>query len=166
MKSKLKNRAQQEMVGFVIIVVLVVVGLMVFLVISLRTSSQESNSPEVENLLTSLMRHTTDCAISFEPEYDSFKDLFKSCYHGLKCKNLGIDACEYLGKSLREAMENIMSSTNIDAYQISILEEDNTGRKGFMQIGQGCTSSSISSSQKNLAQGSNNLIIRLRLCNS
>ena len=61
-----KKKAQEEMVGFVLIIVLGMVALMVFLVIYIRTSpDQELNSVEVENLLSALMEHTTECAIVY-----------------------------------------------------------------------------------------------------
>ena len=69
-----KKRAQQEIVGFVLIVVIVMIGLMVFLVISIRTENEVTNSAEVDNILSSIMRHTTNCAISYEPDYGTFED--------------------------------------------------------------------------------------------
>jgi ABC-type Na+ efflux pump permease subunit len=55
----MKNRnGQQEMVGFVLIVVLVVVGLMVFLVISLRDSPEMEKSIEVGNMLDSIINES------------------------------------------------------------------------------------------------------------
>jgi len=72
---------QQEIVGFVLIVVLVVVGLMVFLIISLRDSPVDDDSVVVVNILDAVMKHTTECAVVYEPDYDNFEDLFKSCYN-------------------------------------------------------------------------------------
>jgi hypothetical protein len=56
------NKAQQEIVGFVLIVVLVMIGLMIFLVISLRTSPESGESLEVSNMLNAIMKSTTKCA--------------------------------------------------------------------------------------------------------
>ena len=84
---KMKNNGQQEMVGFVLIVAIVMVGLMVFLVISLKNSDTEINSVEVDHLLNAILKHTTTCAIDFEPNYDDLEDLFKSCHKGDLCKN-------------------------------------------------------------------------------
>ena len=52
----MNKRGQQEIVGFVLIVVLVVVGLMVFLIMSLRDSPEAVESLEVENMLDALMK--------------------------------------------------------------------------------------------------------------
>ena len=100
----MNRKAQQEMVGFVLIVVLVIIGMMVFLIISLRDSGEVTDSLEVDNMIGAVMRHTTECAIVFEPQYDTFEDLFKSCYDNDKCDNLGVDACDYLNESLRDVV--------------------------------------------------------------
>ena len=57
----MKIKGQQEIVGFVLIVVLVVVGLMVFLIISLKDSPVDDDSVVVVNILDAVMKHTTDC---------------------------------------------------------------------------------------------------------
>ena len=103
MKGK---KAHQEMVGFVLIVVLVVVGLLIFLTISVRNKdSVETESKIAGNLLDALMKHTTNCAIVFEPKYDTFEDLFKSCYQGKKCSNLQErNACDVLNESLENVL--------------------------------------------------------------
>ena len=75
-----KKKGQQELVGFVLIVALVVVGLMVFLVISLRDKGESDDSLGVGNMLDAVMKHTTECAIVSEPNYDNFEDLFRSCH--------------------------------------------------------------------------------------
>ena len=89
MKSRYGIRGQQEMVGFILIVVLVVIGLMVFLILSVRNSPEPVNSLAVENMLASIMKHTTECAIVFEPQFDSFEDLFKSCYERSEERRVG-----------------------------------------------------------------------------
>ena len=76
-----KDKAgQQEIVGFVLIVVLVMVGLMIFLIISVRDSGETGSSEGVSNMLDVLFKTTSDCAIVYEPDFDDFEDLFKSCY--------------------------------------------------------------------------------------
>ena len=67
-----RKKGQQEIVGFVLIVVLVVVGMMVFLIISTRTSDDEVKSVEVGNMLDAIMKHTSECAVVYEPDYDNF----------------------------------------------------------------------------------------------
>jgi hypothetical protein len=167
--NNLRNiRAQQEIVGFVLIVVLVVIGLMIFLMISFRDSPETTNDVKVDNLLTSLMKYTTSCAIVFEPNYETLEDLFKSCHKGKKCKNLNIDACEYLNQSLvNVSLSLLKTEASISSYQIDLLEKDSDGETLIMRVGQGnCTSRSFSAAQKSLVSGSESLVVRMRLCSS
>jgi len=126
MDKKMKNKcAQQEMVGFVLIVVLVVVGLMIFLVISATKPKQNLENVEAENLLSSVLKYTTDCAIVYEPNYDSIRDLIGSCYENKNCENLGVSACEHLNFSLAEIMENLIETQSaVSAYKLEIVDEN------------------------------------------
>ncbi len=162
MKNK---KGQQEIVGFVLIVVLVVVGLMVFLVISLRDSSDDVKSIEVNNMLNALMKHTTDCAIVYEPDYDDFEDLFKSCHQGDSCSNLGVSACNYLNESLRNIFDGMFASeANIEAYQIDFFVKSEDGQEGLLRIFEGNCSGRVSSAQRNIVSYSDSLIIQLKVC--
>lgn len=90
------KRAQHEIIGFVLIVVLVVIVSLVFLAISLRQPSTAvtSESKQVAGLLSSMLQYTTDCAI-YMPQYESLRDLIKSCYHSEQCID-GTPTCQKL----------------------------------------------------------------------
>ena len=127
MRSK-KKFGQQEMVGFVLIVVLVIVGLMVFLVISVRDSPEDEGSLEVENILNAIMKHTTDCAVVYEPDYDDFEDLFKSCYKEDDCDNFDKSACDYLNESLQDVISSmVLSDASISGWSAEFSERDGAG---------------------------------------
>jgi|TARA_B100002003_G_C13892819_1_gene435305 hypothetical protein len=160
------KKGQQEMVGFVLIVVLVVVALMVFLILSFKSTPEKSDSLEVENLISSIMKMTTECAIVFEPDYDDYEDLFKSCYNNKDCKNLGIGSCEYLNSSLKDLMDNLMEGENvISYYEMDFSIRDDIGLEGILRVdGGNCTGKIASSSQKSIKSRTDNLIIRLKLC--
>ena len=154
-----KKTAQQEMVGFVLIVVLVVVGLLVFLVVMINTPKEEK-SIDAENALEVIMRTTTDCAIVFEPEFQDYEDLFKSCYENRRCSNLNIDACDYLNSSISEVLEDIYKSESaMEGYELDFMTEDGDG---ILKIG-GCAGAS-KSAQRSIIDGSEKLIARLKFC--
>lgn len=162
------KKGQQEMIGFVLIVVLVVVGLMIFLTISVRNSdTNEVESLTTTNLLNSLMGHTTDCAIVFEPKYDTFEDLFKSCYQNKRCSNLENKlSCEYLNESLTLVLgDALKTDATIAGYELTFFEKDGAGIL-VNAFGQCQNVRSISSSQRNLISGSKSLIVRLKICNN
>ena len=164
---KFLNRGQQEMVGFVLIVVLVIIGLMVFLVISVTGEPDPSESLEVGDLLDAVLKHTTKCAIVFEPQYDDFEDLFKSCYEGKRCSNLGKDACEYLNESLRAVLDDSMSSlANVNYYRLEFTARDNEGQSGVIPvIEEGtCTGTSLSGASRLFSSDLDRLFVSLELC--
>jgi len=97
------KKAQEEMVGFAMIIVLVFIILLAFLGFSL---SKSKNVPlenyEVENFLQAALQYTTDCQTSLD--YLSVQDLIFSCEAKEQC--LGEkDSCEALNSSLNELFE-------------------------------------------------------------
>jgi len=133
------------MVGFVLIVVLVVVAMMVFLVISSRQPTDARQSIQAENLISVLMSSTTECAISYEPEYDNVRELIKSCYENKKCSNLDRMACDYLDEYLKKVLGDVMATESaISAYEIEIYfvdEEETSLSTLFEDAGGSCESS-------------------------
>lgn len=162
---KIKNKAQQEIVGFVLIVVLVVIGLMIYLTISVRTSPESDNSLEVANALDAMMKQTTECAVVYVPNYDDVEDLFKSAAQGDRCSNLGITAFDYLNKTLLpEVLSDMMASeSSITGYEFQFYERESS--QGLIRIIEGnCSVGQIKSAKRTLASGSNRLDIVLKAC--
>lgn len=160
-----KKKGQQEMVGFVLIVVLVMVGLMIFLVISLRQDKVTENDVEVKNLLSAMMKYTTECAVVAEPQYDTLEGLFKSCYSTKRCKNLNKGSCDYLNETLKDVVEAMLASeATINAYQIDFLSKDDEGEQGIMRILEGNCTGEVASAQRDVVSSGNHLVIRLKLC--
>ncbi len=175
---KVGKRGQEEMVGFVLIVVLVMIAAMIFLVISVRKGKEDvRDSVVVENMLNTIMRHTTDCAITFEPQYDTIEDLAKSCYESERCSNLGNSlACDYLNETLSDIMEDLVKGDSfVSAYELDITHKASVGddpeAEGdeLLRIfgGGNCTEkgSTVSGALRliNLAS-SGDIAVRLRVC--
>ena len=79
-----KKRAQEEMVGFALIIILVAVIFLVFLGFSLRNQEKKNvESYEVESFLQSLLQYTTKCENNVERL--SVRKLISSCYAKEKC---------------------------------------------------------------------------------
>jgi len=99
------KKAQNEIVGFVLIVVLVVVIGVIFLGISLRKAHPVSvKDAELSSFLESGMRYTSECAVSYEPDYDNMQDLIKSCYNNRNCRN-NLSACDVLNLTYTEMLK-------------------------------------------------------------
>ena len=106
-KNKMiKNkRAQEEMIGFVLIIIMVAIIILVFLTVSLRKSSNSTESYEVESFLQSLSQYTTDCAINYYPNYLDLKDLIKECSNNEICLDLK-NTCDVLNQTLEDLLDS------------------------------------------------------------
>lgn len=161
------KRAQQEMVGFVLIVVVVVIALMIFLVISIRKPVQNTQSEALENILSSVMTYTTDCLIDDTPQ--SVNDLIQGCYNNKKCDGSNGMACDYLNKSLSAVLTDIYKTeSKYQGYEFSVNVADNSTGKSdilFEKKEGACLSSSKLGSQFLSTQ--NRLVkinVLMRLC--
>lgn len=129
-KMSIKNkRAQEEIMGFAMIIILVAVILLVFLGISLnRNKSQNNDTPEVDSFMQAMLQYTTSCQNSFG--YVSMKDLIFACVsgNGVSCPN-GEDSCSILNSDLGGIMNqswNVGQGSPIKGYSLNITS--NTGK--------------------------------------
>src|SRR4030043_445 len=83
---------QEEMVGFVVIVVMVSVALLILLGFLLKSSNKGAvESFEIENFIQSTLQYTTDCE-----DYTEFlpvQGVITACEEGGTCLD-GTDSCE------------------------------------------------------------------------
>ncbi len=101
-----EKRAQEEIAGFVVIVVLVAIIAVIFLGISLRNKGlpTEKQSKDVSQFLEGAMEYTSDCAPYNEPDYLNFGELIKACYSRMNCLS-GDSACSLLNSTLSKMVE-------------------------------------------------------------
>jgi hypothetical protein len=116
---------QEEIVGFVLIIVLVFVVGVIFLGIMLRKPVPSSNSPEIENFLEASMLTTTDCAINYAPAYDNLGDLIKSCYEDKVCASTNESSCSVLNKSFSSVLNKAFSGERYSGYNLEIAYVNN-----------------------------------------
>lgn len=124
MKSKFK-KAQEEMIGFVLIIVIVLVILLIFLSLSLRSPQKENiESYEVESFIQAFLQYTTDCENNIERL--SIQDLVFSCDKKETCAD-SRESCEVLKITLTEIVEESWKTrqeTPIKGYSINITSEN------------------------------------------
>ena len=157
------------MVGFVLIVVLVVVALMVFLIISIRKPVDLQENVNLENMLSAILKQTTDCAIVFEPDYDSGRDLIKSCYENRKCTNLDKSACEYMEEYLPSVFESVVKSENeISAYEMRIYAEDLEGvvSRELLFFSEGTCAGDVVGTSDGVSGSAGDVVVELKACYS
>ena len=106
------KKAQEEIVGFVAIVLLVVIIGVIFLGIILRNDSPViKESKDVRRLLDSMMEYTSDCAMGYVPNYKSLADLIQICYEesSSECKS-GEAICFSLNKNLLAILDGTVKA--------------------------------------------------------
>jgi len=104
-ESKKSKHSQQEIIGFVLIIVIVSIIGVIFLSISLRRAEpSEQTSIKISNLLEASMYYTTDCAIGFVPQYKDGQNLIKACWNDDRCLD-GRTACEVLNETLKNIIQ-------------------------------------------------------------
>ena len=105
MREKNK-KAQEEIVGFVLIMVIVAVVFLIFLGIGVRRNPANtgSESTEIYQFLESSMEFTTSCLYSSAPDYLTLGELFEYCYNGNKCLD-GESSCMMLNNTLKDILD-------------------------------------------------------------
>jgi len=104
---KINRKSQQEIVGFVIIVVIVMIIGVVFLGMFLKPKGGIAREDaEISNFLVSSAKITTDCVKGNEPNYRTLGDLTEDCFLRRKCLDER-DSCEVL----KEGYEKLLNET-------------------------------------------------------
>ena len=99
------RKGQEEIVGFVAIVLVVSFIFLIFLGISLRSGNElRKESKDVSMFLESAMEYTTECADGYEPNYLILRKAIKECYGGKKCANEE-DSCETANETLKKLID-------------------------------------------------------------
>jgi len=116
MKARNK-KGQEEMVGFVLIVVIVTIAVLVLLIFSMRRPSGLEASQEVENFIQASTYFTTDCKLAGNDL--SLKKLIVACQNTERCSN-DKDACESLKFNMNNLIESGFSRGYYQGYELKI----------------------------------------------
>ncbi len=119
-----KKKGQEEMIGFVLIIVLVAVIGLIFLAIQIRRPAEMRASAEVRSFLESSLHFTTDCYIESHRPRD-IRGLIRDCYNDEVCED-DRDACEVLNSTIVAIVESEFSLDNYAGYKLEIYEDEDT----------------------------------------
>ena len=123
--SKINKSAQEEMVGFALIVIIVTVILLILLAFWLKSpKGQGVESYEVESFLQASLQYTTDCRDNFR--FLSIQRLIFECNDRQTCSD-GRNSCEALESTLRGIIEEswkIQGDRPIKGYSLNITSND------------------------------------------
>src|SRR3989344_4393404 len=105
---KKDRKAQEEMVGFVLIMVIVAVVFLVILGIMIRKpAGSEKESKDIYQFMESMMEYTTDCAINNEIDYEKIGGLLKECHSNHSTCFNGKGICDVLNDSSFKIIERL-----------------------------------------------------------
>jgi hypothetical protein len=148
----MKKKAQSEMIGFAIIIVIVAVLILVFLSISLNKSNEDyTESYEVESFIQSFLEYTTDCAITYEPNYQNIRRLIFRCMNEENCVD-GNSSCEVLNETLKELVElswNVGPDWPDKGYFLEIV----SGDESIVKFSEGNVTQTSRGAKQSLSQG-------------
>jgi len=121
----MKNKAQEEIVGFALIMIIVAVILLIFLGFSLRSPQKEIvESYEVDSFIQTLLQYTTDCRDNLE--YLSVQKLIFNCNSEEECLD-GRSSCEALNLTLIKIVEEtwmVGEDRPIQGHELEIIVDD------------------------------------------
>ena len=120
-----RRKAQEEMVGFALIIIIVAVILLVLLSLSLRNPQEEVESYKVGSFIQAFLQYTSDCRD--DSKYLSIKDLISDCDDGRICLD-GRSACEVLNSTLKDIAEEswkVGTDRPVAGYELKILSNNN-----------------------------------------
>lgn len=114
------KKAQEELIGFGVIITIVLVIILVFLVFSL-TNKQESKiqSYEVDSFILGMLQHTTSCETNLE--FLNVKKLIFACYNSESCLN-GENSCEILNSTMSNLINKGLNVGEKGVYNAYYLE--------------------------------------------
>jgi hypothetical protein len=128
--KKIARKAQEEMLGFVLIILLVVIAGVILLAVNINKPAEERKSTEARNLMESVLAYTTGCAMDYEPNYKDVKELIGSCIDGADCANSDVSACDALNLTLfalfDSSLDKEFKSGRINSYSFSVSGKDNS----------------------------------------
>jgi len=160
------RKGQEEIAGFVLIVVLVSIIFLVILGLFVRGSGKDSaqNSKNVLQFLESSMTYTTDCAIN-EPNYLTLGELIAKCKtsSGSLCTN-DENVCKAANKTIIGLLDSgwvISKEGNYRGYQFKSAVNLSGAMKPFIEISKGNCSGKYLGHNYNIGDVTNSLKVCL-----
>jgi hypothetical protein len=161
----MKRKAQHEIVGFILIVVIVVIIGLFLLVFYLRQEPVESESLKVQNFLHSSRLYTTECIVSVEPL--NTQDLTESCLENKKCLDDRM-ACEVLENTMTELVHEswlVAETKPVKAYFFNIFyKEDESEEEKILSLQEGNCTGSKTGAERFSQHGSGKIFTTMEIC--
>lgn len=153
------KKGQEEMVGFVLIIIVVSVILLFFLGFVLQDRGGEIESQEVESFIQSFLPYTTDCKSGGKNL--SIRKLLFECVEERACLD-DREMCDVLNKTLKGIIDSswqVGSQSQYKGYRFKIT----LNGEEMISFGEDNVTSSYKGSLQNFAKGSDSVDIIFRV---
>ena len=158
---KLNKKAQEEMVGFAIIVILIAVIILVVLMLSLKKpDTSEIDSYKVESFIQSFLQYTTDCRDNLG--FLSVRELILSCMDSEKCLD-SRDACDVLNKTLSKMIKEAWLIDEKSAYKGYILNISSEEKGKILLLKQGNMTNNYKSALQDFSKAGKEIEIKFNV---
>ncbi len=156
---KMKNkRAQEEIVGFTVIVIIVSIILIFFLLFSLSKKTV-TDSYEAESFLQSSLHYTSECINN--DKFLTIQKLIVSCYNKENCDN-GQDACMVLNETLKGILKESWQTGQdfpVKGYDMEI----SSGNDSILSLKEGNLTRNYKGTQQKLPESSATITVLFNL---
>ncbi|OIO81813.1 hypothetical protein AUJ84_00245 [Candidatus Pacearchaeota archaeon CG1_02_32_132] len=160
------KRGQEEIVGFVMIMLVMVIVLLIFLGLSFRNKDTGTrDSKEIYQFLESMGEYTTGCQIR-NSEYADLGELFERCWSNDNCLN-DEDSCVVLNKTLKDIFENswnVGPEAIIKGYEFTSLYKSGDNEEKIVSLSFGICEKSIIGADYFLPAFPGRITNTLKLC--
>ena len=167
---------QNETVGFVIIVMLVVIVAVIFLGIALRKDNPNiATDAEIKNFLIASSQTTTECYLDSIPKYRTISDLETNCYYRnfeqFTCPE-GMNSCDVLNKTYSDILKEfrpggrVLSYYKLNFYYLSGNEEGRVPFGSEVVFGNltGCLSKRGATSEISGTEYNSSIVASIEVC--
>ena len=105
---RFRKKGQEEVVGFVAIIVIVAIVILFLIGISIRNDEPEAaRSVEIKQFLEASQRYTSDCELAVQNRYASMNDLIRTCYENKDRTCIdGRNACKVYTENMQKIINN------------------------------------------------------------
>ena len=149
MKNK---KAQEEMVGFSLIIIIVAIIILVLFSVSLRSKGNIQESYETDNFMQAFLQYTTECSVGYNSNYLDVRRLIRKCAEDSDSKCLNDkDTCFVLNQTVTGILEQswqVGEEWPYKGYNFTINYED----LEVLSISKGVSTINYKGSSQNLDQ--------------
>lgn len=142
-RTMLSKKAQEEIIGFAIILVIIAIVAIIF--ISLSSNKSESSNIEdyeASSFIKAMLEQTTSCEIN--NEFSSVKEIIFDCIRGYTCSD-GKSACDILNEITESSLKagwDVSDESSVKGYEFVI----NSKKENLVNITKGKITSSYKAS--------------------